>query len=180
MKNTQTIFLLILSIGLFYTFTNPMYKGVQELSATASGYSEVIDNLEDLAESRDRLAENYNSISKTEIERLGKALPENVDTVRIALDLDTIAARYGITLSDVAIDKESQAAATQIVLPDHALPYERTPVSISFVSNYQNFKQFMQDLEQSLRIMDVRSVSFVVTDSGLYEHKIVIDTYWVK
>ncbi len=180
MKNTKAIFLLALSIGLFYTFTNPMYKGVQELSAQASGYREVLNNLSDLVESRDRLAVNYSSISKAEIDRLSKALPENVDTVRIALDLDTIAARYGVTLSDVAIDDKSNDTATQITLPDSTLPYEKTPVSISFVSNYQNFKRFLQDLEKSLRIMDVRSVSFKAADAGLYEHTIVIDTYWVK
>lgn len=180
MKNTKAIFLLVLSIGLFYTFTNPIYKGVQELNTTASGYREVLGNLSELVENRDRLAINYNSISKAEIERLSKALPENVDTVRIALDLDTIAGRYGITLSEVSIDDSSESSASQIVLPDHALPYEKTPVSISFISDYQNFKRFLQDLEKSLRIMDVRSVSFKSTDAGLYEHKIVMDTYWVK
>jgi Tfp pilus assembly protein PilO len=180
MKNTTAIFLLVLALGLFYTFTNPMYKSLQQIAATAEGYRSALNDIEEINESRDRLLVNYNSISRAEIERLGKVLPSNVDTVRLALDLDNIAGRYGITIQDVAIDTQSAQKASQITLPDHSLPYEKAPVSISFVSNYQNFKRFLQDLEKSLRIMDVREVGFQSTEAGLYEHTILIDTYWVK
>ena len=180
MKNTTAIFLIILSLGLFYTFTNPMYKTVKGITETADGYRSALNNIDEINESRDRLLVNYNSISKSEMERLAKVLPANVDTVRLALDLDNIAGRYGITIQDVVIDNASSQNASQIVLPDHALPYEKTPVSISFVSNYENFKRFLQDLEKSLRIMDVREVNFQVSDAGLYEHSVLIDTYWVN
>lgn len=157
-----------------------MYGSLKSISETAEGYRSALANIDEINESRDRLLVNYNSISKAEVERLTKVLPSNVDTVRLALDLDNIAGRYGITIEDVAIDKVSSQNATQVVLPDHSLPYEKTPVSISFVSNYQNFKRFLQDLERSLRIMDVKEIHFLVTDAGLYEHNVLIDTYWVN
>lgn len=156
-----------------------MYEDVKTLSASAAGYRDVLNNIEEINESRERLVANYNSISKAEIERLGKVLPANVDTVRLALDLDSIAAKYGISIQDVKID-QNQNTATQVSLPGHGLPYEKTPVRVSFVSTYENFKKFLDDLEKSLRIMDIKEVTFLVTDNGLYEHTILLDTYWVK
>ena len=36
------------------------------------------------------------------------------------------------------------------------------------------------DLEKSLRIMNVKSISFKASDNGLYEHQITLETYWLK
>lgn len=157
-----------------------MYKSVKAVNETAAAYRDALSNIDEINASRDRLLVNYNSISKAEIERLAKILPSNVDTVRLALDLDSIAGRYGVTIKDVAIDSTSSRAASQVVLPGHSRPYEKTPVAVSFISDYQNFKKFMQDLEKSLRIMDVREINFQVSDTGLYEHSVLIDTYWVN
>lgn len=180
MKNTTALLLIILAVALFYTFTRPMYSGAKELALTASEHKNVLRNISDIIATRDRLLGNYNSISKAEIERLSKALPQNVDTVRLALDLDNIAAKYGISITSVSLDSDSEQDNNQIVLPGSKNAYEKALVSVTFVSNYENFRSFLADLEKSLRIMDVRSVSFTTLDSGLYEHDILLETYWVQ
>lgn len=181
MKNSTAIFLIILSFGLFYTFTRPYYQSTRELVATAEGYEEVLDNIANIIEERDRLLINYNSLPKAEIDRVSKVLPANVDTVRMALDLDNIASRYGIAIKDVAIDTSAERNTNEIVLPEGQKPYEKTLVSVSFISNYQNFRKFLEDLEKSLRIMDVKSIRFQSgSESGLYEHKLLLETYWIQ
>lgn len=180
MKNTTGIILLILSAALFYTFTSPQYEKVKALSVTAGEYRTVLNNISDIAEQRDELLDSYELIPRTEIERLGKVLPGNVDTVQLALDLDTIAARYGISIKNVRIDDTSINNASLPVLPEYGKPYEKTTVSFSFISNYANFRKFLADLEKSLRLMNVKEVSFQAADSGLYEHQLSIETYWLK
>ncbi len=98
----------------------------------------------------------------------------------IARDLDTIASRYGISIKSVQIEDKSSVDARSIVVPDSALPYEKAFVSFSFISNYANFSKFLADLEKSLRLMDVKSVAFQTGQTGLYEHKIIVQTYWLK
>ncbi len=180
MKSTTAIFLVIVSLGLFLTFTRPTYEAAKALAVTSSGYRNVLDNISDIVESRDRLITNSNSLPKSEVERLSKALPENIDTVRLALDLDNMAAKYGIAIKDVKIDTETEQNASQAVLPGREKPFEKALVSVSFVSNYENFRKFLSDLEKSLRIMNVKEVHFQVGESGIYEHRILIETYWVK
>ena len=179
MKNTTAIILLILSGALFYTFTSPQYDKVKALSVTAGDYRGVLANISEIAERRDDLLTSYEAIPRVEIDRLNKALPDGVDTVQLALDLDTIAARYGISVKNVRINT-SAANASLPVLPEYEKPYEKTVVSFSFVSNYANFKLFLADLEKSLRLMNVREVTFLTSEDGLYEHQISIETYWLR
>lgn len=179
MKNTTAIFLIILAFGLFFTFTRPTYNAATALSAKAEEYKGALGNIDAINEARDRLVINYNSISKAEIERLSKALPKNVDTVRLALDLDGIAAKYGITVKDVSIDRQAEQNKAEFATSS-GTPYEKVGVLVTFVSNYENFRKFLEDLEKSLRIMDIKSLNFQVSESGIYEHEVLIETYWVK
>jgi Tfp pilus assembly protein PilO len=180
MKNTTALFLLVLSVGLFYTFTSPTYGDAQNLAITASEQKDVLQNISRIIETRDKLLVSYNSVSRAEIERLSKVLPQNVDTVRLAYELDIIAGKYGITVGQVAIDTQSEQNANQVVLAGSGDYYKRALVRVKFVSTYQNFRNFLADVEKSLRIMDVRSVNFRTAESGLYEHEILIETYWVE
>ncbi len=180
MKNTTAIFLLILTLGLFYVLTRPTYWQVKELRAVAGEYQNVLENLSQIGETRDRLLLDYEEIPKAEVERLKKVLPDNIDTVRLALELDTIASRYGIAIKNIRVDTVATQNASTIILPEYAKPYEKATVVFTLVSNYANFRKFLEDLEKSLRIMDVRAIEFQVGEAGFYEHKLSVETYWLK
>ncbi len=178
-KITSSI-LIIISIGLYYTFTSPQYDKVKELSLEAGEYRSVLDNISRVIETRDGLLGAYESIPEAELERLARVLPEDLDTVRFALDLDTLAGESGIAVKDIQVESNAPKDATLIVLPEYGNPYEKAPVSFSFISDYSNFRKFLVRLESNLRLMDIRSLSFRVGEGGLYEHKITVDTYWLK
>ena len=180
MKNPTNLIFILLSIGLFFSFTSPRYQEVKTLQASAAEYRNVIENISRIAETRDRLLVNYEAIPRAQIERLEKILPNNVDTVRLALDLDALSGRYGITLKDVQVETKSDPNAALVAVSDKRLPYEKVTVSFSLISNYPNFVKMLADLERSLRIMDVKAITFKALDIGLYEHKMTVETYWLK
>ena len=179
MKNKSAIILLLLSLGLFYTFTNVEYKKVQSLHVLASQYQDVLGNVSDIVRLRDSLLIAYEEFPQEDIGRINKVLPDNVDAVRLALELDNMASRYGIAIKNVSVGDESGEAG-QPGLSEDSLPYEKAMVSFSFVTNYENLKRLLVDMERNLRIMEIKSLSFQVAESGLYEHQIVIETYWLK
>ncbi|MEK7135118.1 MAG: hypothetical protein AAB780_00225 [Patescibacteria group bacterium] len=180
MKSSSNIALIVLAIGLFFSFTSPAYQEIKTLQASAGEYRSVIDNASHIAETRDALLVNYESIPKVEIDRLSKVLPDNIDAVRLALDLDTIAGRYGVAIKDLQVETKPNQNLTLAVLPDHSQSYQSATVTFSFVSNYSNFAKLLTDLEKSLRIMDVKSVIFKAAETGLYEHRVTVSTYWLK
>jgi len=97
----------------------------------------------------------------------------------LALDLDGIAGRYGISLKKVQVDRQEDdnAGVISVGSPN---PYEKVNVTFTFISNYSNFTKFLADLEKSLRIANVHSIYFQTNNAGLYEHRVTIETYWLK
>lgn len=179
MQNNTAAVLILLAIGLFYVFTNVQYRQVQDLQALANEYQEVLKNVSLISGLKEELLVAYNSFSVEEIERINKVLPDNVDNVRLALDLDAMAAQHGIALKSVRTSPATGGAG-RVILPENESDYDRVTVSFSFVAGYENFKGFLKDLEKSLRIMDIESASFQSGDSSLYEYKVAVETYWLK
>lgn len=180
MKSNTAIILLLLSVGLFYTFTNAQYRDVRKLHTLANEYQNVLQRVSAIVELRDTLLSDYGTIPKTEIDRLNKVLPDDIDNVQLALDLDSMAARYGISIKSIQVATEASGGTDLIVLPEYADPYDKAAVTFSFVSNYENFLRLLADIEKSLRIMNVKSISFATSDSGLYDYQISVETYWLK
>jgi hypothetical protein len=180
MKKSSALVLIILAFALFYTFTSPQYRDAKSLSGLAGEYRRVVDNVDRISESKDALLLSYESIPAIEKERLSKILPSNADAVGLARELDTIAARHGFTILGVKVESGPDENSAEIVLPEFSAPYEKVLVSFNFISNYQSFSGFLSDLEKSLRIMDVKTVSFLTGEAPLYEHQVTVETYWLK
>lgn len=178
MKHSSAFILILISVGLFYTVITPQKAKIAALNAQADEYSAVLDSVEELQNSRDMLMDKFQSLPAADIEKLTKILPDHVDNVRLALDIDGIAARYGISIRSIQTETENP---NDLLGDVNTSPYyDKVTVSFDFISNYQNFRRFLADLEQSLRLVDVKSVSFLSTDTGLYDYKISFDTYWLK
>ena len=180
MKSNTAIVLLLLSVGLFYTFTNAQYQDVKKLHTLANEYQNVLENVSAIIEFRERLLVTYEAFPRSEIERVNKVLPDNIDTVRLALDLDSMASRYGIAIQSIQTTVGASTDQSLIVLPENATVYDRATVSFGFISNYQNFTRLLADIEKNLRIMDIKSIAFQVGESGLYDYKVAVETYWLK
>jgi len=180
MKSNTAIVLLLLSVGLFYTFTNAQYQDVKKLHTLANEYQNVLENISAIIELREQLLVKYNNLSQAEIGRINKVLPDNVDTVRLALDLDGMASSYGIAIKNIQTSPGSGTDPNLIVLQDSAKVYDSSTLSFSFISNYTNFLNLLSDIETNLRIMDVKSITFLATDSGLYDYNVSVETYWLK
>jgi Tfp pilus assembly protein PilO len=180
MKNTTAFILLLLSVGLFYAVFMPRYEKVQGLMNQQGQYREVLNNVSELSEIRDDLEVKYQNTPAQEIARLEKILPANVDTVNLAMNFDSIAARYGISIKSIRTVESKAEIGTSIVQGNGNKPYDRVTVSFSFISTYDNFRKFMADIEKSLRVIDVKSVSFQATESGIYEFQVSVQTYWLK
>lgn len=181
MSTNSSIILILLSIGLFFTFINPQYQEVKGLRSVAGQYQDVLQNVSEISRMRDNLLVDYGAVPQEDIDRLNKMFPNHADVVRIALDLDTLAARYGFSINSIQTDPGSSSRQGGIIMPDEPNPYERANITFSFISNYSSFVRFLSDLERSLRVMDIRGVTFSTNaETGLYEHRITVETYWMK
>lgn len=178
--NSKSTILILVAAGLFYTFTNPIYQETKQLRTQVSAYKDVLQNAEATKELRDSLQTKYKQVPAGEVARLNKVLPPYVDNVRLALDLDTIASRYGVSIGSVDV-KTQPVSQGGFILPGAGSSgsYNSANVTFSFTSSYSDFKKFMADIEKSLRIIDVESLGFEATENGIYNYSLTVNTYWL-
>src|SRR3989344_3283413 len=196
MRFVMPVILIGIGLAVFFVFTNPIYSDIGLLRITMASYNEALNNSKALENERDKLTAKYNSIDPDNLEKIKKLLPENIDNIRLILEIEQIAAPYGMVLKDVKYsttgDKENGKNAP---LPTGAVQgggvvsstrkdYGVWDLEFSTTGTYNNFLNFTRDLERNLRIVDVSSIQFsseVASNSTLpesYSYSFKIKTYW--
>lgn len=165
--------------GLFFGFIDPSWGRIKELRAEAGQFDLALNRSRELQQTRDSLLSKYNTLSPSHLARLAKMIPDNVDNVRLILDIDSIAARYGMRVRDVALDADTSRTDRGQIGPDESRFASRL-LSFSVTGSYTEFRAFLEDLEQSLRLVDVMKIEFTSTASGVYDYSLTIKTYWLK
>lgn len=175
------IILVIAAIGLFVLYTNPTYQALKGSQATVAAYNDALDKSQELRALRDKLQSARNAFSPEDEQKLVRLLPDQVDNIRLIIDINNIAARRGLAVSNVALGEVSQssAAATSLAVGPSSDPIGSVSLGFSVTASYEDFLAFLQDLEHSLRILDVEKLSFDGAQGDKYSFEIAIRTYWL-
>lgn len=224
-KPIISFIVLVLSIGFVFFYIMPAYNesvkrrgNIENLSKTLSTSSEIKTLIE-------ATKTNLGSIKQSELDKFEVFLPEKIDTIRFANNIQNIGRKNRITLSDIKVDESvggasnsnavllptaSKGLADKISLgakidnaegigeqsvqskPSTAGEYATTKASFIFTSTFETFQSFLDDLERSLGVIDVTSLSFSLapantsgtspkkTPPPTYLYTMEIETYSLK
>lgn len=89
-KGVMPIVLLILAVGIYFTFTKGRMDNINEIKTVNAGYEQALENVEKLIKVRDSVLKTYNSIDSNDRKRLDKIIPNNIDNVRLIIDVKGI------------------------------------------------------------------------------------------
>lgn len=169
------------AIGLFVLYTNPQYQQVKELSAQAAQYDDALSKAQQLRSLRDQLLSKRNTFSPDDLQRLTHALPDNVDNIRLIIDINNIAARHGLSLKTISVGAVSDSSTPRSALAVGSSGDAVGSVTVDFTvtASYADFVALLHDLEHSLRIVDVEKVGFRVGASDSNDYQFTIRTYWL-
>jgi Tfp pilus assembly protein PilO len=190
--------LIVISVAAFLVFINPTYSEVKIMRAESAQYDEALTNSRKLQEERDALSEKYRMLSPDDLERLNRMLPDNADNIRLILNIQQMAQTYGMAISSIKFDTASAAAAkaggtttsaaaaSAISAADAAKAqrdYGDFELEFTTTGSYENFQKFLKDMERSLRITDIQSITFgseVDPTRQGYTYTIKLLAYWLK
>ena len=177
-------------------YTQPTYDHVQAVAAQNAQYDAALTKAAELQQLKQSLLSKYNSFDQTNLSKLQTMLPDQVDNIRLILDMDNIANLHGMALQNVSIStpNASQAAGAVGAISAGGRKYDSITMSFSTHGTYSQFKSFLDDLEASLRIVDVVSLSFTSAASNgdqsvsipaqgadpSYSYTMTIRTYWLR
>ena len=174
------LILLAVSIGIFAVFINPFYKQeIQPTRVQIAQLDEALSNAKRIQAERDALLEKFRTISDEDLERIKRLLPDNVDSVRLILEIDRIASQYGVIIKDIRVSDISDAAGDGLGPREEKL-YGAIGLSLTFIGSYDPFRNLVFDLERSLRIVDITTLSFTAIEQDLNQYSVGIQTYWLK
>jgi Tfp pilus assembly protein PilO len=190
-----------IAITFFFVVTNPLYNTISGLKTQLDSYNQALTISTQLKNERDQLTATENNINPDDLAKLQKLLPDNVNNIRLVLEVEQIAAAYGMQLSSVSYDTTDDSSAPAAGTDTAAVQdsstgtasgdYGTFNLGFSTSGTYDNFISFTQDLESNLRIVDVSSIAFssdtnapasntTTPPAGIYKYTFSIKTYWLK
>lgn len=192
-----TLIATVLAGGVFFWYTKPAYDTVQAARESITQYDAALNKAAELQKLKQELLSRFNAFKPEDLDRLHKLLPDHVDNVRLILDLDNLAGRFGLSLQNVDVsssegkDTKNQTAIGTIGTSNQK--YDSLTLTFGTHATYKNFVDFLRDLEASLRIVDLVSLSISSDGVGTsqagkgqaasepqYSYKITLRTYWLK
>lgn len=187
MKKYLPLVFIILSVSIFFLFIDSQYEKIQELSKTKDDNDTMIDLAKDLQRKREILKKSYNDISVDDRRELEKLLPDTVDNVRLVLDINNIAEQYGITIQNIDVTKDSQEikssggqAKNVSSSIDRTGDVGTIRLGFTITSTYEVFINFIKDLEEALRIVDIKVLNISRGQGPFMNYEVILDTYWLR
>lgn len=193
MSNTISISLLVAAVGVFLGYLHPTYgattgeaelkkRSIQELREEQTRYTDALEKTREIEQTRVGLLEKYNRIPLENRERIEKLLPDHIDSVRLIIDINTLASKYGMTLQNITLLDAQTGTSRQPKVSAIGPREERfKAVGLKFgvSGSYDDFRAFLKDLEQSLRLVDVGVLAFGARDSADsdYSYDVTLSTY---
>lgn len=183
-----TLALLGLTIagGLFAVYTKPTYDSVQQAKAQLAEYDGALDKAAELQALKQTLLARFNAFDPNDLDRLQKLLPDHVDNVRLVLDLDTLASKYGLALQNVVISNPASKSveANTITIATSKQTFDSLTLKFTTRGTYEDFVRFLESLERSLRIVDLVALDMnrAEEEGGdpIFTYDITLRTYWLK
>src|SRR3989344_643935 len=154
------------AIALFMVYTDPAYQEIKDLQKQVASYDEALDKSQELKRTRDQLISRRNTFPAESLQKLEKILPDNVDNIRLIIDINAIAASHLLSIKNIELGEVSDDASGKnaLAVGSSGSPVGSVALGFTVAASYENFLAFLQDLEHSLRVVDIENMSFTVAE----------------
>ncbi len=180
---------LMIAIGTFFAYINPTWTGpIATTRAEIANDQKIIDAAREYKKKENELASARNAIDPANLTRLENLLPDAVDNVGLILDINALAARSGLSLSNIDIigTTDSGSSAPDTVSPDGSVavgrpsPVSSVDLSLTAIGTYNALQSFLGGIEKSARLLDIRDMVVKGSETGVYSYQMVVRLYWLR
>ncbi len=179
------LFALIVAVGIFFSYVNPTLNGfIADTKAAIAPDDDALKAADTYTKQQAELTTEKDTIDPANLARLSVFLPDSVDNVGLILDLNTLAARSGVSLSNIDVSAASKGSvntgAAGALSASKTSPVDSVDLSLSAIGTYAAFQTFLSGIEKSARLLDVRDVVVKGSDTGVYTYQMLIRLYWLR
>jgi hypothetical protein len=180
MSRLIPILSIVFAIAVFFGYISPTYNGaITTDKQQIQSYDSALTAATAFSQKENQLLAEKNAIPAAELTRLQAYMPDSVDNVQLILDLNSLATRSGISLSDFQVADNATSTDPTTGLPSSSLT-NSLDLSVSATGTYSAFETFLAAAEQSLRPLDVTEITIKTDTTGVYQYKITFRIYWLQ
>lgn len=181
MNRILPIVLILIAVGLFFGYVNPTYTGpVAQLKSEIKSYDSALAAAKQFKAKEEQLKAMKSAIPLEDEARVEAFLPDSVDNVQLILDLNALAERSGLTLSNFDVASSRAEQEGDRILLESESPVQSLDLSLSATGDYESFKSFLLGAELSLRPLDLTELSLSDSATGIYSYDMTFRIYWLR
>ena len=193
MRTGLAIFLILAAIGIYYGYTQKVFADIKNIKSEIADYDATLAKADELDSQLEQFNRTKDAFGAEDIGRLEKLLPNGADNVRLLIDIQSIASstkiegNKGMEIKDISINDENKQgtqapSSNQAFGGDSGEKYSSVTLSFSTSAPYDKFKEFLSKLEQSLRLVDITTLTISpdASSAATYNYKISLKAYWLK
>lgn len=180
------IFFILVAGASVYLWSLPMWDDISVLKESAKSYEDTLDKFQSIQELRDKLLKDYNMVEDSNRERLMKMLPKSLNDGTLLLIVGDLLVKNRLSLKTISFTEKGGQSNSQLLIGAKTVLYETKSLALEFNGTYEDFKNFLVDMENDLLIFDIKEISFNSASSDskskihTYSFKVAIQTYWQK
>jgi Tfp pilus assembly protein PilO len=175
------LFSIIIAVGIFFGYVSPTWSGsIANLSSAIANDTQALAAAKAYTARQNELASAENAIDPTDLAKLTTFLPDSVDNVGLILDLDALAARSGLSLSNIDVATSPAASAAAAGQNGGSSPVGSVDLTLSAVGTYGALQQFLSGVERSARLLDITDLTVKGSDTGVYSYQMTVRLYWLR
>ena len=186
MKNSTPIILILLSLAIIFFLVKPAFSEMGLAQDEEQNLVDLSRQITQTLEVKNKLLANLNSIPQEERQRLDTFLPTRTEVVRLIATIDSVASRHGISLEQAALNATKPDSERDSGVPKPKSYYDSEVIALSFSSNYASMTSFLEDLEKSLRVVDILSIEVggggdgVNAKGAVYKYTVTMEAYFLS
>ncbi len=175
----------LIAVGIFFGYVRPTWNGeIAMYKEQIASYDAALDAAARFTDKQAELEQARNQLPPDQLARLEAFLPDSVDNVQLILDLNALATRAGLTLSNFetgeAVNDANEEESGGEAGFTRSSPIDSLTLSVSASGTYNAFRSFMAGVEQSLRPLDVVALTVEDSDTGVYTYEMTLKFYWLR
>lgn len=185
-RTLTPIISIVLGLLIFFLFTQPLFSDIGMLQSEASEYQEAVAKASDFNQRLNELISERNSLTAQNLERLEAAVPDDINTIKMLVDLEGVAQRNSMLFGNVSVSQQAPTISTAtngggsgdggnntVTSND----FTETQMQFSVIGTYEEFRAFLRDIERNLALPEITRVSFDANDGQLQQYSIQLTFY---
>lgn len=161
------IIVIIACGGVVYTYVLPAFGQVAVIQEQITEYESAIKLAESANQKARDLRQVKESISEAKIARLEEALPEQLDPLQYAYELETLALEENLFVTSISVEEPTETITNEQENDDgtiDGIAIMKQGVTLTVQGTYPEIKSFIKRIEYDAQLTEILDLSITPDD----------------